>query len=273
METTGEPPIFLGPIFIHDNSDFHSFTHFFHHLKIKLFGASTNQLTIGSDEEKALVNAIKSTFPEAGHFLCIRHLRQNVKQQLIDDCIDKNDKESILEDIFGDEGLINADDIVCFEAKCSEIEERAKALSSKFHRYFDTKLKQNLTNQWNEGVQRGHFDKGWTNNNSESLNHVLKRAINWQLEPLLDLVNTLNEIIDTQFKDLLRALVDRGQYRVADSHTQFRVSKTAWTNKTREERQRYFRRFRNVVPKDKLTATSTDGKMTVIKPRSQGSAR
>jgi transposase-like protein len=99
-ETTGEPPIFFGPIFIHDNSDFHSFTHFFHHLKIKLFGASTNQLTIGSDEEKALVNAIKSTFPEAGHFLCIRHSRQNVKQQLIDDCIDKNDRESLLEEIF-----------------------------------------------------------------------------------------------------------------------------------------------------------------------------
>jgi hypothetical protein len=60
--------------------------------------------------------------------------------------------------------------------------------------------------------------------------------------------------------------VDRGQYRVADSHTQFRVAKTTWTNKTQEERQRYFRRFRNFVPKDKLTATSTDGKMTVIKP-------
>ena len=60
METTGEPPIFLGSIFIHDNSDFHKFTHFFHHLKIKLFGASINQLTIGSDEEKALVNAIKT---------------------------------------------------------------------------------------------------------------------------------------------------------------------------------------------------------------------
>jgi hypothetical protein len=64
-----------------------------------LFGASTNQLTIGSDEEKALVNAIKSTFPEVGHFLCIRNSRQNVKQQLIDDCIDKNDRESLLEEI------------------------------------------------------------------------------------------------------------------------------------------------------------------------------
>jgi hypothetical protein len=52
--------------------------------------------------------------PEAGHFLCIRNSRQNVKQQLIDDCIDKNDRESLLEEIFGDEGLINADDIVCF---------------------------------------------------------------------------------------------------------------------------------------------------------------
>jgi hypothetical protein len=50
----------INAIFIHDNSDFHSFTHFFHHLEIKLFGASTNQLTIGSDEEKALVNAIKT---------------------------------------------------------------------------------------------------------------------------------------------------------------------------------------------------------------------
>jgi hypothetical protein len=44
-----------------------------------------------------------------------RYSRQNVKQQLIDDCIDKNDRESFLEEIFGDEGLINADDIVCFE--------------------------------------------------------------------------------------------------------------------------------------------------------------
>ena len=26
----------------------------------------------------------------------------------------KNDRESLLEEIFGDEGLINADDIVCF---------------------------------------------------------------------------------------------------------------------------------------------------------------
>jgi transposase-like protein len=55
---------------------------------IKLFGASTNQLTIGSDEEKALVNAIKSTFPEAGHFLCIRHFLNKERMEKDSMCSD-----------------------------------------------------------------------------------------------------------------------------------------------------------------------------------------
>ena len=33
---TNKPPVFIGPLFIHDNSDFDTYTHFFHHLKIKL---------------------------------------------------------------------------------------------------------------------------------------------------------------------------------------------------------------------------------------------
>jgi hypothetical protein len=42
-----------------------------------------------------------------------------------------------------------------------------------------------------------------TNNNSESLNHVLKQAIDWKSQPLLDIVNFLTKIIETQCKDLL----------------------------------------------------------------------
>ena len=116
----------------------------------------------------------------------------------------------------------------------------------------------------------GYFDNRWTNNNCESLNHVLKCAINWQSKPLMDLVLTIRDIIETQFKDLRRALVSTGEYRVADTHRQFLVTKTAWTTKTTEERQRLYRRFRNYVPPDKKTVTSTDGQTTVVKPRSLG---
>ena len=43
--------------------------------------------------------------------------------------IDKKACESLIEDIFGQDELINADDAICFDVKCEEIE----AKSRKFH--------------------------------------------------------------------------------------------------------------------------------------------
>ena len=70
---TAESPIFLGPIFIHDNSDFESFGNFFYHLKMKLIDSDLQNLVIGTDDEKAMVKAIKTAFPESTHVLCSRH--------------------------------------------------------------------------------------------------------------------------------------------------------------------------------------------------------
>ena len=39
---------------------------------------SVNNLVIGLDEEKALVKAIKSSFPNSELTLCTRHLSENV---------------------------------------------------------------------------------------------------------------------------------------------------------------------------------------------------
>ena len=86
----------------------------------------------------------------------------------------------------------------------------------------------------------------WTNNNCESVNHVLKQAIDWKSKPLLDFILYVNELVDAQFKDLKRALVSTGQYRLAESHSQFVVSKMVWANKTDDEKNRLFRRFRGV---------------------------
>ncbi|CAG2213397.1 unnamed protein product [Mytilus edulis] len=55
MESTSEHPIFLGPVFIHDNSDFECFTNFFNHLKVKLRGIDTSKLVFGTDEEVGLI--------------------------------------------------------------------------------------------------------------------------------------------------------------------------------------------------------------------------
>ena len=80
-DTSFEPPLFLGPMYIHDNSDFESYSIFFSHQKTKLSGIDTSKLVIRTDDERALVNAITSSFSESTHILCSRHIRQNINQK------------------------------------------------------------------------------------------------------------------------------------------------------------------------------------------------
>lgn len=54
-----------------------------------------SRLVFGTDEEKALVNAITTIFPNSNHMLCKRHLYQNAKQKLVDDCVDKADRQDL----------------------------------------------------------------------------------------------------------------------------------------------------------------------------------
>ena len=84
------------------------------------------------------------------------------------------------------------------------------------------------------------------------------------------LFSAFNELVDAQFKDLKRALVSTGQYRLAESHSQFVVSKMVWANKTDDERNRLFRRFRAYELKNARLVTSTDGSSEVVAPRTKG---
>lgn len=65
---------------------------FFSHLQAKLFDTvSTVELRIGSDQELALVKAMKCCFLGATHILCSEHLKDNVSRCLCDKvgCITK----------------------------------------------------------------------------------------------------------------------------------------------------------------------------------------
>jgi hypothetical protein len=53
-------------------------------------------------------------------------------------------------------------------------------------------IKSHRTVHLQSHVPNGYFNKNWTNNNSESLNRVLKQAIDWQSKPLLDLHSSVS---------------------------------------------------------------------------------
>ncbi|CAC5391596.1 unnamed protein product [Mytilus coruscus] len=76
---------------------------------------SYSNLVIGSDEEKALVKAIKDSFPTSELTLCTRHLSENVTRHLrIKVGVNDKNAKQILSDLFGDSGLIEADTTVDF---------------------------------------------------------------------------------------------------------------------------------------------------------------
>ena len=81
-------PIFLRPVFLHDNSDLETYCTFFHHLKMKQIDTNMTELVIGNDNEAAMVKGIQTAFQEPTHTLCTRHIKENTNKKLLYDAVE-----------------------------------------------------------------------------------------------------------------------------------------------------------------------------------------
>lgn len=98
---TGEPPIMLGPVFVHQRKTSETY-HFFSSSLITLMPSLDKLLAFGTDGENSLGMAFEQQFKYAIHLQCFRHLIQNIKRKLTYDIGLKEDEESkILSHIFG----------------------------------------------------------------------------------------------------------------------------------------------------------------------------
>ena len=53
---------------------------------------------------------------------------------------------------------------------------------------------------------------GWTNNNSESINHILKQYTQWRPQHLLELINKLRQIVNQQFMEVDRIITSLNDF-------------------------------------------------------------
>ena len=56
-----------------------------------------DQLVFGSDEEKAIIKAIKAAFPNASHIFCYRHIEENVRRHLTEVGTSISESKAILD--------------------------------------------------------------------------------------------------------------------------------------------------------------------------------
>ena len=80
-----------------------------------------------------------------------------------------------------------------------------------------------------------HFPK-WTNNNCESINHVLKQSIGWKPQQIPVLIDTIRELVDGQDRDADRALCGLGNYALRSTHARRGVSVDDWRKLTASQR-------------------------------------
>ena len=85
-----------------------------------------------------------------------------------------------------------------------------------------------------------------------------------------NILGDLEQIVDGQFKDLRAALIGSGEFRLAETHSHFKLSKTDWVSKDARQRNRAYFRFQNYIPKNKKLVTSTNGQCTVVAPKTLG---
>ena len=132
---TGEHPIFLGPIFLHGNSDSQTFKVFFKHLANELENEPSAP-TFGSDDERAMRLAIDKAFPSGTSITCTLHLRRNISDHLQDKVgATKQIRNEILDSIFGVDGILSSDDSVVFERRVQETRDIAENSAPGFTDY------------------------------------------------------------------------------------------------------------------------------------------
>ena len=103
-DNPSEHPLFLGPIFLHKEANYESYHTSFSAIKGKLCSKDNirvieirfgNDVLFGSDQEKALINAIESVFLSSTRFVCTKHTKDHIRANMKDK-VPQKDREQIL---------------------------------------------------------------------------------------------------------------------------------------------------------------------------------
>ena len=268
-------PILLGPLFLHWDGTFHTYQRFFTHLAAVLetplldTELGTCDLVVGSDEEKALVKAVKCSFSDAKLTLCTRHLEENLKRQLKNKVgMPENSSKQIVGEIFGPDGLTSLDTSVSFAQKATEIERR---FGEKVGPYLTDKLIPTIREHVFEICKTDErIPINWKNNNCEAMNHILKLNLDWKPAKIPDLVKMLEKEINLQESLTRGALYGTGNFELSHDALCLRVPQSVWQQKKDYEKQQLFRKFLSFgtrKPSPTTTITSTDGNFVMPKTK------
>ena len=246
---TSSHPLFFGPILLHGNSDWQTYGTFLNVIAMMLHD-SMSPPVIGSDQEKAIRKAAKFAFFNSEMTSCLRHLKDNMTCYLRDKVgCSMRTRGIVLQSVFGQNGITKANTLAVFEERVSITKTIVQQHSPEFADYFNNQLFPLLHENMMTLLNRPEVDPGeWTNNNSESLNHVLKMKIDWHPQTIPKLIDSIHSVVKGHYTDVERAFIGRGEYQLVEPlKKKFEVYPSVWEKKTKEQRSFHWKKLQKAV--------------------------
>ena len=233
-KTIGDNLVFIGPMLLHGNSDIASLLPFFQHLRGQLIDAPSSPV-FGSDDDKAQSKAIDEAFPNVKRLTCTRHLKENIHLCDTVGC-SMADRQRIIQQISGPKGMCYASDPVTLDIRQQNV---AEVVAPTFIPYLNQRIVPMIHMNLETKIltELPMTNRPWTNNNCESMNHVLKQATEWKSRCMLDLILILHNVVRSQQEDLKRALIGMGNYQLAKGYEKFELQPFVWDNKSPEQKK------------------------------------
>ena len=199
-------PLVLGPCFLHRDSKLKDYGLFLSHVKTAMMDhvdadsmlEIEKQMVFGSDEEKALVKAIRCIFPNASRRLCSLHLKKNITRKMIEYGIDIKRRNQIASLFYND----NNKNPSSFEQSRQKIKQMTVD---------NDKLSKYLLKQFEVYHMSGLYTD-WTNNNSESINNSIKSELDRRAHETGELIRRLSNIVEEHYLNVKLALCGLGDF-------------------------------------------------------------
>ena len=267
------PPLFLGPVYMHFDSTLKTLKKFIQSVEMELndpilgVEVSGNAL-FNTDEEAAIVKALKKVFPACCIVFCVIHLKKNFSRHLdnkmrVDLAVIRKLRNQIF---FDDDALIKSDDQEKYNQRKNlfDAQPEVQELYAESG-YLADFLKRVLSNVLNpKWLTTGiHFDFKEDSNDAECLNRVLKRLTGGRVKTLPQLVSLFASIWRSQDIEVILAFQKKGTFELHDRMKHFHVPTKRWRKWSPEKRRNHLARFYKGYRPKPTTVINKSGDVTV----------
>jgi len=137
--------------------------------------------------------------------------------------------------------------------------------TAKLLSYINNKLIPKLRSNMAMVRDHGWVMRHWTNNNAESVNHLLKLKAYWRQLPIPTIVDNIYDMVKLSFVNLRSALSGQGNYILIPAMSRLQVPYAVWSTAMDECKNVLFARFLqdNLARVNPGVVSSKDGALTL----------